>query len=312
MKSISIIIPTLNEEDNINPVFEEVSLVLKNLKMDYEIIFINDGSTDKTLEKMLELNKKDSCVKIIDFNKNFGQTAAMQAGIDLASKELICYIDGDLQISFSELPLFLKEIENGYDAVIGWRHKRKDSFFKTNISKFARKLRQKMLGTNLHDYGCPFKVFKAEAIRSVELYGEMHRYIPPLLKWRGYSTAEVKITHKQRIHGETKYNIFRIYRGFIDMFNVWFWQKYSARPLHIFAMLGVTSIGIGFLLGITLVILRLFGKISLVNSSLPMFAGLMIICGVIFFCFGLVSDMLMKIYYSVEHKKPYTIRKIYK
>ena len=302
----------MNEEENILPVYSEVSSVLKKLKIDYEIIFVNDGSTDSTLKKLIELNKKDSKVKIIDFNKNFGQTAAMQAGIDLASKELICYIDGDLQIDFSELPLFLKEIENGYDAVIGWRHKRKDSFFKTTISKFARKLRQKMLGTDLHDYGCPFKLFKANAIRSIELYGEMHRYIPPLLKWRGYSTQEVKITHKPRIHGETKYSFIRIYRGFIDMFNVWFWQKYSARPLHIFAALGITSIGIGFILGAILVILRLLGRISLVNSSLPMFVVLMIICGVIFFCFGLISDMLMKIYYSVEHKKPYTIRKVYK
>ena len=146
----------MNEEKNILPVYAEVSNVLKKLKIEYEIIFINDGSTDSTLKNIINIQKNDKKVKAIDFNKNFGQTAAMQAGIDLASKDLICYIDGDLQIEFSELPLFLKEIENGYDAVIGWRHKRKDSFLKTNVSKLARKLRQKMLGTDLHDYGCPF------------------------------------------------------------------------------------------------------------------------------------------------------------
>ena len=311
-KSISIVAPVKDEEENISLVYKEVHSVLKKLKIDYEIIFVNDGSTDNSLKEMLLVKSKNSKVKIIDLRKNFGQTAAMQAGINLASKDLICYIDSDLQIDFTELPLFLKEIEKGSDAVIGWRHKRKDSFMKTFTSIFARKMRKTFLGTDLHDYGCPFKVFTSESIKSIRLFGEMHRYIPPLLRWRGYTTREVKITHKARIHGKTKYNMVRVYKGFLDMINVWFWQKYSSRPLHIFGGIGMCSIAGSVLLGLLLISLRLLGRISLVNSSIPLFAMVMFLFGIIFFCFGLVSDMLMKIYYSIDHKPVYTIKKIYK
>ncbi|MDD4250935.1 MAG: glycosyltransferase family 2 protein [Candidatus ainarchaeum sp.] len=312
MKSISIVIPVLNEEKNIAPLYQEVSSVLKKLKLDFEVIFVNDGSTDSTLEEMLKLHKKDSKVKIIDFRKNFGQSAAMRAGFDLASKDLVCYIDGDMQVKFSELPIFLKEIEKGYDCVIGYRSKRKDSFSKNFMSFFASKLRHKLLGTNLHDYGCPFKVFRRECLEDLELYGEMHRYIPPMLRWRGYTSSEVHISHRQRKYGKTKYNLWRIPKGFLDMIVIWFWQKYANRPLHIFGGLGLISIGIGFLLGLVLIVLRLLGRISLVNSSLPMFAGLLFICGVIFFCFGLIADMQMKTYYKVSEKKPFNIKKIWK
>lgn len=312
MKSISVIIPVFNEKENISPVYSEVSSVLNKLKMKYEIIFVNDGSTDGTLKEIVKLNKKDSRVKVIDFKKNFGQSAAMQAGFDNAIMDLICYIDGDMQIDFSELPLFLKEIEKGSDAAVGFRHKRKDNFFKNTFSKIARFLRKKTLGTDLCDYGCPFKVFTSESIKSIKLFGEMHRYIPPMLKWNGYTTTEVKISHRPRIHGTTKYNIFRVYKGFIDMFNIWFWQKYSARPLHIFGGIGVFSIISSLILGLVLIYLRLGGKLSLVNSTLPMFTGLLFLSGIIFFCFGLIADMLSKIYYSTEQKKTYTIRKIYK
>ncbi len=310
MKSISVVIPVLNEEKNVFLVHKEVSLVLKKLKLDYEIIFVNDGSTDSTLKELIKLTDKKT--KIIDFRKNFGQSAAMQAGIDHSTKELVCYIDGDLQIDFNELPLFLKEINNGFDAVIGYRHARKDSFFKNTFSSIARFIRQKFLGTNLHDYGCPFKVFSRQAITSIKLTGEMHRYIPPMLRWNGYTTSEVKITHKARIYGKTKYNIFRVYKGFIDMFNIWFWQKYSARPLHIFGGIGAISIILGIILLLILIFLRFLGRISLVNSSLPLFSGLLLLSGIIFFCFGLIADMLSKIYYSTEQKKNYTIRKVYK
>ncbi|MDD3083842.1 MAG: glycosyltransferase family 2 protein [Candidatus ainarchaeum sp.] len=310
MKSISIVIPILNEEKNILPLYKEIVLVLK--KMDYEIIFVNDGSNDNSLKEMLEIRKKDSKVKIIDFYKNFGQSASMSAGFDLASKELVCYIDGDMQINFNELELFLKKIEEGYDCVVGYRSKRKDNFSKNFLSFFASKLRHYLLGTDLHDYGCPFKVFKKECLKDLELYGEMHRYIPPMLRWKGYSITEVEISHRTRKYGKTKYNWKRIPKGFLDMIIIWFWQKYANRPLHIFGSIGLISIGIGFLLGIILIVLRLLGRVSLVNSSIPMFAGLMFVCGVIFFCFGLMADMQMKTYYKVSEKKPFNIKKIWK
>ncbi|MFA5126095.1 MAG: glycosyltransferase [archaeon] len=311
-KSISVVIPIFNEEDNVRPVYEEVSRVLKKLGFDYELIFVNDGSRDNSLKEMVELNKKDKKVKVIDFYTNFGQSAAMKAGFDLASKELVCYIDGDLQVNFSELPLFLNEINSGADAVVGWRSKRKDSFFKTLASKIAQKFRHFFLGAQLHDYGCPFKVFRRECIKDLELYGEMHRYIPPMLRWRGYKIVEVKISHNARKHGKTKYNWKRIPKGLLDMVVIWFWLKYSTRPLHIFGGLGLISMGLGGIVGIALIILRLIGRISLVDSILPLFAGLLFLIGIIFFCFGIIADMQMKIYYKVNDRKNYLIRKQYK
>jgi len=310
-KGMSVVIPVMNEEENIQPVYHEVSSVLKQLFSDYEIIFVNDGSTDNSLLEMLKIKQADPKVKVIDLRRNFGQSAAMRAGFDYASKELVCYIDGDMQIDFNELPLFLKEIENGADAVTGWRWKRKDTFFKRFFSLFARQLRKFFLGTQLHDYGCPFKVFKKECLEDLELFGEMHRYIPPMLRWKGYNVSEVKITHRPRIHGKTKYNITRLGRGFLDMIAVWFWQKFSTRPLHIFGGIGLASMLLSGISAIILASLRLEGRISLVNSSLPLLTAVLFLMGVIFLCFGLVSDMLMKIYYSQNERKNYNIKQIY-
>jgi len=235
----------------------------------------------------------------------------MQAGFDNATKELVCYIDADLQIDFSELPLFIKEIDLGADAVVGWRHKRKDNFLKTFTSKFARMLRHFFLGTELHDYGCPFKVFKRECLTDLDLYGEMHRYIPPMLRWKGYKTVEVKISHRARKFGKTKYNFTRIYRGFLDMIVVWFWQKYAFRPLHIFGGIGISAMGLSALMGLVLIFLRLQGKISLVNSSFPLFTAFLFLTGIIFFCLGIISDILVRTYYKTGKIKNYTIRKKY-
>ena len=312
VKSISVIAPVKDEQENISLVYKEVSTILKNLKMDYEIIFVNDGSTDNSLKEMILVKSKDSKVKVIDLRKNFGQSSAMQAGIDLASKDLVCYIDADLQIDFSELPLFLKEIDKGFDGVIGWRHKRKDSFFKNFASRIAWTFRQKLIGANMHDSGCPFKVFTKEAAKDLELYGEMHRYVPALLRWRGFNLSEVKITHKARQFGTTKYNYKRIYKGLLDLIMVWFWQKYSHRPMHLLGGIGFISISLSFLLGFILIILRLMGKISLTNSSFPLFAYTLFITGVILFCFGIITDILVRTNLKVSNRKNYSVRRIYK
>lgn len=311
-RSISVVIPVFNEEENIIPLYREVFSVLKKLKADFEIIFVNDGSRDGSLKRMLLLQAKNTKVKVIDFYKNFGQSAAMKAGFDLASKALVCYIDGDQQVNFNELPLFLKEIDAGADAVIGWRKEMKGAFFKGFISKVAQKVRRLFLGGQLHDYGCPFKLFKRECLDELELYGEMHRYIPPMLRWRGYKVVEIEITHNSRMRGKTKYNFWRIPKGFLDMIVIWFWLKYSNRPLHIFGGLGMASISLGIIIWIILIPLRLLGKISLVNSILPLFAVLLLLAGIIFFCFGIIADMQMKIYYKVNNKKNYLIKKVYK
>jgi glycosyltransferase involved in cell wall biosynthesis len=310
-KSISVVVPVMNEAGNIPQVYAEVSSVLKKLGMDYEIIFVNDGSTDDSLREMVSVQKKDSKVKVIEFYKNFGQSAAIQAGFEHAKKELVCYIDGDLQTDFNDLPIFLEKIDKGFDFVVGWRWKRKDTFQKRFFSGLARKMRSALIGGVLHDSSCPFKLFRKECLEGLELYGEMHRYLPALIRWRGYKVAEVKISHRERKHGASKYGLGRLYKGFLDLINVWFWQKYSNRPLHIFGGIGLFLAGLSALMGIVLVSLRLEGKLSLVNSVLPLFVAFLFIIGIIFFCFGLIADILMKIYFSVEHKKSYNIKKIY-
>ncbi|VVB75324.1 Glycosyltransferase AglD [uncultured archaeon] len=310
-KSVSVVIPVFNEEKNLAPLYKEIVFTLKKLHLDYEIIFVNDGSTDSSLKEMLSVKSKDKKVRVIDFRKNFGQSAAMQAGFDIAKKELVCYIDADLQVDFAELPLFLNEINRGADAVVGWRYKRKDGFFKNLFSRSAWMFRRLLIGAQLHDYGCPFKVMKRECAAGLELYGEMHRYLPAMLRWRGYDVREVKISHKKRIHGKTKYSIGRLYKGFLDLIVVWFWQKYSFRPLHIFGGLGLIAIFLSIILTIILVGLRLDGKISLSQSPFPLFAAFMFIAGIIFFCFGIISDILVRIYYKTGRVKNYSIKRVY-
>lgn len=311
VKSISVIVPAYNEEANILPLYKEISFTLKKLNFDYEIIFVNDGSTDDTLKKMLAVKNKNKKVKILDFRKNFGQSAAMQAGFDAAKKELVCYIDADMQVDFSQLPLFLAEINSGADAVVGWRWKRKDGFFKNFFSRGAWLFRRILIGAHLHDYGCPFKVMKRECAAGLELYGEMHRYLPAMLRWRGYDVREVKISHKKRINGKTKYSVRRLYKGFLDLIVVWFWQKYSFRPLHIFGGLGIFAIFISIILTVMLLYLRLRGKLSLTESSFPLFVAFMFITGIIFFCFGIISDILVRIYYKTGRIQNYNIKKVY-
>jgi hypothetical protein len=214
-------------------------------------------------------------------------------------------------VDFKELPLFLKEIENGADFVVGWRWQRKDPLLKRFFSIFAGRLRKFFLSSVTHDYGCPFKVFRRECLDDLELFGEMHRYIPPLLRWKGFKVAEVKITHRPRLYGKTKYSISRLGAGFLDMITVWFWQKFSTRPLHIFGGIGLICMLLGGLSALALASLRLEGRISLINSSLPLLTAVLFLIGIIFFCFGLVSDMLMKIYYSQHERKNYSIKQIY-
>lgn len=310
-ESISVVIPAYNEEKNIAPLMREVNEVLKKLGAKYEIILVNDGSADNTLLEMLLAKKKDGRIKVIDLRKNFGQSAAMQAGFDSAKNELVCYIDADRQIDFSELSLFLAEIKKGADLVVGWRWRRKDAFLKKAFSGIASAVRGIFIGKSVHDYGCPFKVMRKECANELELYGEMHRYIPPILRWRGYVVKEVKVSHKERIFGKTKYGLARIYKGFLDMLVVWFWQKYSYRPMHIFGGLGLVAIIVSIIFGIALATLRTMDKISLVNSSLPLLTYVIFLTGIILFCFGIISDILIRTYHKTGRKKNYSVKKNY-
>ena len=303
---ISVIIPVYNEEENVSILHGKLVEVLSNLNKRYEIIFVDDGSKDRTFLRLKTLKP----IKIIKFRKNFGQTPAMLAGIKESKGGIIIMMDGDLQNDPADIPLLLMKMNEGYDVVSGWRADRHDKLSKKLFSRLANKLRGYLIKDPIHDSGCSLKAFKRECFDDIDLYGEMHRYIPALLGWKGFRIGEVKVRHYSRKFGKTKYGLKRVFRGFIDLINVWFWRKYSSRPLHVFGGLGIILMFVSGVFGMYLMYLRLFGKISLVNSSLPSLAILGMIIGVQFFISGLLADIAIKNYFGSNGRKTYSIQTI--
>ena len=257
MVKISVVIPAYNEEKNVSPLYEKLKEVLDQLKKDYEIIFIDDGSTDKTFNELKTLHGSDNNVKIIKFRRNFGQTAALDAGFKEAQGSIIIGMDADLQDDPSEIPRMFKKIDEGYDVVGAWRFKRKDSFSKKIFSKFASFLRKVITKEIVHDSGTTFRAYRKECFGDLNLFGEMHRYIPYLLIWKGFKFTEIKVRHHKRKYGQTKYNFKRLLKGFLDLLVVKFWMQYSARPVHLFGSIGVISTLLGFLIGTYLTIIKI-------------------------------------------------------
>ncbi len=290
MMKYSVVVPVFNEAGNVTSLYKEVVDALDKLKKPYEIIFVNDGSTDGTGKKL----KKLKPIKIINFRKNFGQSAALDAGIKYAKGEVVITLDGDGQNDPGDIPNLLKKLDDNCDAVCGWRYKRKDTLAKRFISKGAKKLRGFLVKDGVHDAGCTLRVYKKECFEGLDLYGEMHRMIPALLRWRGFKVCEVKVNHRQRTHGETKYNWRRIIKGFIDMLQVWFWRKYENRPLYLFGTTGLALILLSVLTLVALAIARLFAGYSLSDKIWPLVGLGGLIAGIQFLIFGILADLIIK------------------
>ena len=303
---ISIVIPVYNEAENVEILHRKLVDVLSKSKKKWEIIFVDDGSRDGTFSKLKNLKP----VKVVRHRTNFGQTAAMVSGIKESKGRIIVMMDGDLQNDPEDIPLLLRKMEEGYDVVSGWRANRKDSFGKKIFSKIANLLRSLLIKDPIHDSGCSLKAYKRECFDDLDLYGEMHRYIPSLLRWKGFKIGEVKVKHFKRKYGKTKYGFRRILRGFLDLINVWFWRKYSGRPLHIFGGLGIILIFISGVFGFYLGWLRIKGEISLVSSSLPSLAILGMIIGIQFFISGLLADISVKSYFRIKNGDRNNIREV--
>jgi len=306
-KEISVVIPCFNEEDNVGLLHSEILSACKSLNKTFEIIFIDDGSTDKTFEKLKNIKQ----VKIIKFRKNFGQTAALDAGFKEASGKIIITMDGDLQNDPKDIKSLLNKMEESeYDIVSGWRKNRQDSFSKKTVSRGANLLRKFLIKDGIQDSGCTLKAYKRECLQNLDLYGEAHRFIPAILKWKGFKIGEIEVNHRLRTYGETKYNWKRTIKGFLDMLNLWFWRKYSSRPLHFFGGLGILLIMISFIFGLYAFYLKIFRSIDLSDTALTLLSAFTLLGGIQLLIFGLLSDILIKNYYQNSKEKPYLIKEI--
>lgn len=304
---ISVVVPVYNEEGNVKELHKEIKDVCETNNYEYEIIFINDGSSDRTDEICKTLKP----LKYIRMRKNFGQTAAMDAGIKAAQYDYIVTMDGDRQNDPADIPKMLEYmVENDLDVVSGWRKNRKDTVMKKFTSRGANFLRGIIVKDNIHDSGCSLKVYKKECFKGVNLYGEQHRFIPALLKIKGFTVGEIVVNHRPRTAGVTKYNWKRTVKGFVDMISVWFWNKYATRPLHMLGAAGLGSLFLGGLCGIWSIALFVMGYKMSNNIIPPILTVFFIIIGLLLFIFGLMSEILIKTYYGVHVDAPYSIKEI--
>ncbi len=305
MHGISVVVPVFNEEGNVRELHKEILEVCKKENYKFEIIFVDDGSKDKTPEICKELKP----LKYIRMRKNFGQTAAMDAGIKLAQYDYIVTMDGDRQNDPADIPKLINYLEeNDLDIVSGWRKNRKDTVMKKFTSRVANFLRGIIVKDNIHDSGCSLKIYKKECFDHINLYGEMHRFIPALLRIKGFEVGEVVVNHRPRTAGVTKYNWKRTIKGFVDMISLWFWSKYAVRPLHILGAGGMVSIFLGVVCAIWSIVLFALGYKMSNNIMPPLLTVFFIIVGLLMFIFGLMSDMMSKTYYGSGIDKSYSIK----
>ncbi|MBP8993329.1 MAG: glycosyltransferase family 2 protein [Bacteroidales bacterium] len=304
---LSVIVPVYNEEGAVAGLYQEILDVCQKINKPFEIIFVNDGSSDRTLDVLKSL----SPIKIINLRANFGQTAAMDAGIKAASGFYLATLDGDGQNDPAEIPKLIEKLEmDDLDVVSGWRKNRKDTFMKKFSSKCAAFIRKLLINDGIHDSGCSLKVYKSECFKGVTLYGEMHRFIPAILKIKGFKIGEMVVNHRPRTTGKTKYNWKRGIKGILDMFSVWFWKKYANRPLHLFGGLGILLIFISFISGLLAVCKKIFLDQDLSDTALTELSMFGFFTGIMFFIFGLLADILSKNYFAIHNEEAYSIKEV--
>lgn len=311
--SISVIVPLLNEEENVETLYKELVDVLKDLDQEFELIFIDDGSTDQSFEVLSKLYKNDSRVVVIGFRRNFGQTAALSAGFDHAKGDVIITLDADLQNDPKDIPRLLEKLDEGHDLVNGWRFNRKDPFFSRKLpSIIANKIISIVTGVKLHDYGCTLRAFRKEITDNIKLYGEMHRFIPAIASGIGGSIAEIKVNHRARIYGKSNYGISRTIRVILDLITVKFLLGYATRPIQIFGLLGFISGIIGLGMALYLTIQKQFFDMPLANRPLLLLAILLIFIGLQFVTLGLLAELQSRTYHEAQNKPTYVVREILK
>ena len=312
MIDLSIVIPIHNEEPNLEALYRELTEAFSGWGKSYEVILVDDGSTDKSFAILERLQLADPRLRVIRFRRNFGQTAAFSAGFDHARGRMIVTSDGDLQNDPRDIPALVKKLEDEQlDIVCGWRRNRKDAFVSRLVpSFFANGLISWATGVKLHDYGCSLKVFRAEVVKSIKLYGEMHRFIPAIASEQGVSIGEAVVNHRPRLHGRSKYGISRTIRVVLDLLTVKFLLSYSTRPLQIFGLVGLAMSIPGALIMAYLTFVKFVIGASIANRPLLMFGILLVFTGVQLLTLGLMAELLVRTYHESQNKPTYVIREI--
>lgn len=293
-QTVSVIVPLLNEEESLKELSQKLEAVLEEINSSYEVIFVDDGSTDRSFEKIRDIHSSNSRFKCIKFRKNYGKSSALAAGFKAAKGSYVITMDADLQDDPTEIPELIKALQSGYDLVSGWKKVRYDPFIKRNTSKIFNYVTSKLSGIRLHDFNCGLKGYKKDVVKSLKVYGEMHRYLPALAHLSGFKVTEKIVRHHPRKFGKTKYGASRFINGFLDVITVVFTNKYIKKPLHLFGMLGLLSFLSGFMITLYLTFMKFFEGASISNRPLFLVGILFIIIGVQFISLGLIAEMITK------------------
>ena len=309
--SISVIIPVYNEGQNISSLYEKLASVLGRIAKDYEVIFVDDGSSDDTLTQLRSISQKDPQVRVLVFSRNFGQTAALSAGIDSSRGRIIIPMDGDLQNDPEDIAPLLQKFEEGYDVVSGWRKNRKDPFFSRRLpSVIANRVISVLGGVHLHDYGCTMKAYRRDILKNIRLYGEMHRFIPIYAHWIGARVTEIPVHHHSRKSGASKYGMNRVIKVILDLMVVKFLLSYSQKPIYVFGGLGILMIVGAFLCGVYALYLKFFEGTSFILTPLPLLCVLLTVLGSLSILMGFLAEILTRTYYESQGKTTYQIKEV--
>ncbi|HLX21709.1 MAG TPA: glycosyltransferase family 2 protein [Usitatibacter sp.] len=306
---LSITIPIFNEEPNVEPLHAKLVQSLEALGKPFEIVLVNDGSTDGSAAALDALAARDKRVKVVHFRRNYGQTAAMMAGIRYASGEIIVPMDGDMQNDPADIAKLVAKLDEGFDVVSGWRRDRKDSVLQRTLpSRAANFLISWISGVHLHDYGCSLKAYRRDVLKDVKLYGEMHRFIPIYASWEGGRVTEVPVTHHPRMHGQSKYGVERVLKVVLDLIVVQFLARYANRPIYVFGGFGIGAMTLAVLAGVWAVYLKYFENTSFIQTPLPLLVVTLFVTGGMSVLMGLLAEIIMRTYYESQGKPVYLVK----
>ena len=305
---LSLFLPVLDEEENLRPMHAKIQSALDALGKTAEVIYVDDGSTDKSLEILKELAASDDRVRVISLRRNYGQTAAMSAGIDAAKGEILIPMDADLQNDPADIKRLLDKLDEGYDVVSGWRKNRQDKLISRKIpSQIANRIISWIGGVPLHDYGCSLKAYRRDVIQDVRLYGEMHRFIPIYASWAGARVAEIPVDHHARTMGKSKYGISRTIKVVFDLMTIKFMASYGTKPIYVFGTFGMIAFFLSMIAGIWSIVLKFYGT-SFILTPLPVIAVVMLAISMQFFLMGLLAELLVRTYHESQNKAIYAVR----